>query len=167
MTSSARKVIVSIALMLAASAFILARAQVQSCGPNDVVPWWPRFNANAGANTLTAAERATVEGRLSAVEALVRKSPYATPRGFAVEPWFSIHEITDRTQLYSYEFAVVTKNRCSKYDEGQGHLVVRFNPDPMAWSLSDRPFIDEHGTVAHVIDHPDTSGHGEEVLRLI
>lgn len=24
--------------------------------------------------------------------------------------------------------------------------------------------IDEHGKVAHVIDHPDTRGHGEEVL---
>jgi len=27
--------------------------------------------------------------------------------------------------------------------------------------------IDANGKVAHVIDHPDTSGHGEEVLRLL
>jgi peroxiredoxin len=27
--------------------------------------------------------------------------------------------------------------------------------------------IDERGKVAHVIAHPDTGGHGEEVLRLI
>lgn len=27
--------------------------------------------------------------------------------------------------------------------------------------------IDERGKVAHVIGHPDTGGHGEEVLRLI
>jgi len=27
--------------------------------------------------------------------------------------------------------------------------------------------IDEAGRVAHVIDHPDTGGHGEEVLRLL
>jgi len=145
MTSPARKAVVSIALTLAMEIFIPARAAAQSCGPNDVVPWWPRFNANAGSGTLTAAERATVEARLAAVEALVRKSPYATPRGFAVQPWFSLHEITNRTQLYRYGFAVDTKNRCSKYDEGQAHLVVDFNPDPMAWSLGDRPFIDERG----------------------
>jgi hypothetical protein len=110
-----------------------------------VVPWWPRFNANVGANTLTAAERATVEARLAAVEALVRKSPYGTPRGFAVQPWFSIHAITTRTELYPYEFLADTKNRCSKYDEGQAHLVVQFNPDPMSWSSGAQPFIDERG----------------------
>ncbi len=27
--------------------------------------------------------------------------------------------------------------------------------------------IDEQGKIAHVIDHPDTRGHGEEVLRLL
>ena len=27
--------------------------------------------------------------------------------------------------------------------------------------------IDEHGLIAHVIDHPDTQGHGEEVLKLL
>jgi len=27
--------------------------------------------------------------------------------------------------------------------------------------------IDEHGQVAHVLDHPDTRGHGDEVLKLL
>jgi thioredoxin-dependent peroxiredoxin len=27
--------------------------------------------------------------------------------------------------------------------------------------------IDEHGKVAHVIDHPDTRGHGDEVLKVL
>jgi peroxiredoxin Q/BCP len=27
--------------------------------------------------------------------------------------------------------------------------------------------IDEHGKVAHVIDHPDTARHGDEVLKLL
>src|SRR5690349_16254758 len=116
LTSSARKVVASIALTLATAGFIpvCASAQtaqrVESCGPNDVVPWWPRFTAKLGAETLTAAERATVERRLGAVEALARKSPYATARGFAVEPIFGFHEITNRTQLYPYLFALDTKN---------------------------------------------------------
>lgn len=141
---TSKLVVLAVTCVMAASNPTRAQAPVTSCGPNDVVPWWPRFNANVGAETLTAAERKTVEARLAAVEALVRKSPYATPRGFAVQPWFSIHEITDRTQLYPYEFAVDTKNRCSKYDEGQGHLIVKFNPDPVSWSMA-RPVIDERG----------------------
>lgn len=149
-STSTGKVVVSIALTLATAVFIPARAAAQSCGPNDVVPWWPRFNANAGANTLTAAERATVEARLTAVETLVRNSPYAKPRGFAVQPWFSVHEIKNRTQLYSYEFLVDTKNRCSKYDEGQAHLVVVFNPDPISWSSGAQPLIDERGEALYM-----------------
>jgi len=142
--------LVALTVMWLASNSTGAQAPITSCGPDDVVPWWPRFNANGGAETLTAAERKTVEARLTAVEALVRKSPYATPHGFAVEPWFNIHEITDRTQLYPYGFDVVTKNRCSKYDEGQGHLIVKFNPDPLAWSLGDRPVIDERGDALYM-----------------
>jgi len=141
---------VAVTCVLAASNSTRAQAPITSCGPNDVVPWWPRFTANDGAETLTAVERKTVDARLAAIEALVRKSPYATPRGFAVEPWVGIHGITDRTQLYPYEFVVMTKNRCSKYDEGQGHLVVNFNPDPLAWSLGDRPVIDERGNALYM-----------------
>jgi hypothetical protein len=156
LTSSARKVVASIALTLATAGFIpvCASAQtaqrVESCGPNDVVPWWPRFTAKLGAETLTAAERATVERRLGAVEALARKSPYATARGFAVEPIFGFHEITNRTQLYPYLFALDTKDRCSKYDEYPAHLIVNFNPDPMAWSAGDRPLIDERGEALYI-----------------
>lgn len=122
-----------------------ARAQVLACGPNDVVPWWPRFVANAGGNTLSAADRATVEARLGAIEALMRKTPYATPRGMAVQPWFSYHEMTNRTELYTYGFVLATFGRCSKYDEGGAHLLLDINPKPMAWSEGDRPMPDEGG----------------------
>jgi hypothetical protein len=122
-----------------------ARAQVLKCGPNEVVPWWPRAVANDGANTLSAADRATIEARLAAIETLMRKTAYATPRGMAVQPWFSYHEITDRTTLYQYGFVLATYARCSKYDEGGAHLLLDINPDPMGWSESDRPMPDEHG----------------------
>ena len=120
-------------------------ARVESCGPDDVVPWWPRANFTDGSKTLTPAERATVEARLGAVEGLMRKSPYATPRGFAVRPTFSIHEMTNRTQLYPHGFDLVTFRRCSKYDEHGADITVNVNPDPMAWSEGDRPMLDERG----------------------
>jgi hypothetical protein len=94
---------------------------------------------------LNAAERATVVAQLGAVEALMRKTPYATPRGFAVRPVFGYHEIADSDELYPYEFALVTFSRCSKYDEHGADIMVDFNPDPMAWSESDRPMPDEGG----------------------
>src|SRR5580765_2586306 len=105
MTSDVQRLVTAIALSLVASA-IPARVDAQTCGPNDVVPWWPRFVANVGGNTLTATERAAVEARLGAVEALMRKTPYATPRGFAVRPTFGYHEITSRTELYPHMFAL-------------------------------------------------------------
>lgn len=76
----------AIACVVAMSMSTTAQVQVTSCGPNDVVPWWPRVILDAGANTLTAAERKTVEARLAAAETLTRKTNYATPRGFAVRP---------------------------------------------------------------------------------
>lgn len=57
-----------------------ARAHAQECGPDQVIPWWPRTNATAGSESLTAAERTAVVAQLGAVEALTRRTPYATPR---------------------------------------------------------------------------------------
>ena len=118
-------------------------ARVESCGPNDVVPWWPRRLTDAGSNTLTAAERATVVARLEAAEALMRK-PYAAPRGFAVVPIFALHELTNRTQLYPYGFLLNAMRWCDKF-EPDAHIQVDFNPGPMAWSEGDRPMLDEAG----------------------
>lgn len=137
--------VVALAVMWVLTASVPSTAQVKRCGPGDVVPWWPRFYANAGAETLAAAERATIEARLLAVESLMRKTNYATPRGFAVIPRFNIHEIRDRTQLYPYSFALQTALRCSKYDEHAADLRVLINPDPMTWSQGDRPWPEERG----------------------
>lgn len=136
---------VALALTLPTASLIPAGAAQPQCGPNDVGPWWPRVVTSEGAKTLTAAERAAVERQLAAVETLVRKSPYATPRGFAVEPIFGFHEITDRTQLYSYMFTADTKHLCNKFDEYASHLIVTFNPSPMEWSAGDRPYRSERG----------------------
>src|SRR5688500_16739417 len=87
------------AIVSLSGAQVKSPARVESCGPNDVVPWGPRPVGDAGSEMLTAAARATVVARLEAVEALMRK-PYAAPRGFAVNPVFSFHEIKNRTQLY-------------------------------------------------------------------
>ena len=118
--------------------------RVESCGPDDVVPWWPRAVADSGSKTLTAAERATIDTRLGAVEALMRRSPYVTGRGFAVQPWFTILGIADRTQLHSHGFTLATHAGCSKYDEGGAHLVLTVNPDPVNWSEG-APMRDERG----------------------
>ena len=142
-------VVLAATCLIAASIPIAAQAPVTSCGPDDVVPWWPRALAYDGAETLTKAERATAEARLAAIEELARKTPYAKPRGFAVKPWFSIHAIEDRAQLYRYDFWLETKFRCNKNDEAQVHLSVEINPDPMLWSLSDRPEIDERGDAVY------------------
>ena len=104
----------AITCVVAMSVSTTAQVQVASCGPNDVVPWWPPVILDAGAKTLTEAERKTVETRLAAVEALTRKTNYATPRGFAVRPVFSVHEITTRTELYEYSFHISTFDKCSK-----------------------------------------------------
>ena len=119
-------------------------AREEACGLEDVVPWRPRRIGDIGSKTLTAAERATVDARLEAVEGLMRKSPYARPRGFAVLPFFSIHEITNRTQLYAYGFNLLAYRYCSMY-EVAAHLLLDFNPSPMVWSEGDRPMLDEGG----------------------
>jgi hypothetical protein len=127
-----------------------AQAPVEKCGPNDVVPWWPRANFNDGAETLTAAERKVVETRLAAAEALIRKTNYATPRGFAVRPGFSYYQVNTRTELYEYSFAIVTFDKCNKLDEHGMDFGLRINPEPMSWSMGDRPFIDERGEKVYV-----------------
>ena len=151
MTFPASKIVVlAFACGVVISVPTTAQVQLTSCGPNDVVPWWPRVILDAGAKTLSAAERRTVETRLAALEALPRKTNYATPRGFAVRPVFSIHEIRTRTELYEYSFHISTFDKCSKYDEHGADLVFQVNPDPISWSMGSQPDIDERGDKIYV-----------------
>ena len=143
-------VAVIVASLLATSIPTHAQARVEKCGPNDVVPWWPRAHLNTGAETLTAAERKTVETRLAAVEALIRKTNYATPRGFAVEPAFGYYRIDTRTDLYEYSFGIATFDKCSKYDEHGMDFVLQINPEPISWSMGVQPVIDERGEKVYV-----------------
>ena len=140
----------AITCVVAMSVSATAQVQVTSCGPKDVVPWWPRVLLDAGAKTLTAAERKTVDTRLAAVEALTRKTNYATPRGFAVRPVFSIHEIKSRTELYEYSFHIATFDKCTKYDEHGADFVLQINPEPISWSMGGQPAVDERGENVYV-----------------
>lgn len=56
-------------------------AAQDKCGPNDVVPWWPRLGF--GSNEHTAADKAIMDANLKAAEEVVRNTAYGTPRGFA------------------------------------------------------------------------------------
>jgi hypothetical protein len=121
-------------------------AHAQACGPNDVVtPWWPRSSPNSGSETLTPAERKAVLAQLTAIETMMRKTNYATPRGFAVTPVFRYYEITSRTEIYPHRFDLQTFKLCDRVDEHLHDLAVYINPDPMVWSEGDRPARDERG----------------------
>ena len=83
---------------------------------------------------------------LAAAEALARKTAYKAPRGYAVRAsWSYGGELADKTSLHTYVFAPVLFWACSKYDEHGADLMIIFDPSPMAWSLSDRPLLDESG----------------------
>src|SRR5689334_20754733 len=100
MTTSSRACVAAVALSVLVtvtpSAAPQAAQRVTKCGPNEVVPWWPRVEFNLGAENLSAAERTTVQTRLAAVEALMRKTNYSAARGFAVWPVFGYHAIGSR-----------------------------------------------------------------------
>jgi hypothetical protein len=124
------------------------------CGPNELVPWWPRFVGRS--EELTPAERAVVAANLKAAEDVVRKTNYGMPRGFAVTPSWSYggplrgqgswgHGNPTQNPLWSYEYATVVHHACSKYEEFGYALAIAFNPDPQSWSESDRPLLDENG----------------------
>jgi hypothetical protein len=141
---ASRLVAAIVTLVLTTS--IPATAQAQACGPNDVVTsWWPRLTPNSGSETLTAVERKAVLAQLTAIETMMRKTNYSTPRGFAVTPVFRYHEITSRTEIYPYRFDLQTFKLCDRIDEHSHDLALYINPDPMLWSESDRPQRDERG----------------------
>lgn len=140
MTPSACRLVASVALYLLAAA-----AHAQDCKPDERTAWWPRAYFTLTNNPVSAAERAAIELKLTAAEALVRNTPYAAPRGFAVKPGFSYHSEGNRTQLDTYALDILVYLRCSKYDERSAAVSFTFNPSPQAWSMGDRPMLDERG----------------------
>ena len=148
MTSPACRLVASIIFGLATA----ASADAQECTADQQTTWWPRAYFTVGGESLSAAEKAAVDGQLGAVEALMRKTPYATPRGFAARPSFSYHSGTSRTELYQYSFSLVVFLRCSKYDEHGADISLLFNPDPQEWSQGDRPMRDERDDALYTED---------------
>lgn len=140
-TSLSGQFIAAIALCVATA----ATASAQECGKDQLTTWWPRAYLTASNDPISAADRTAIEAQLLAVEALMRKTPYAAPRGFAVKPTFAYHDVTSRTRLYPYEFSLMVYLRCSKYDEHGADISLTFNPDPQKWSEGDRPALDERG----------------------
>ena len=145
--------VASLALCLLAAA--PADAQVQECGPNQQTAWWPRAYFTSSNDPIRAADKTAIETQLKAVEELTRKTPYATPRGFAVKPSFEYHDVTSRTELQSYEFGLVVFLRCSKYDEHGADIMFTFNPRPEAWMGGDGLMRDEHGDLLY-LERPRT-----------
>lgn len=148
MTSPACRFVASIVFGLAT----VATADAQECGPNQTTAWWPRASFTATNDPISAADKTAIEAELIAVEGIMRKTPYATPRGFAVRPSFAYHDITSRNQLYSYSFLLVVFLRCNKYDEHGADIDVMFNPDPQEWSQGDRPMRDDRGDALYAED---------------
>ena len=115
----------------------------QLCAPDEVTKWWPRRYAEGP--PIARDERSIIESNLGAVEALVGRTTYGTPRGFAVRPDWHRGASSNRNQLRSYEFAAMTFRRCNPNDEHGSDFVVIFNPNPQRWSERDRPMLDENG----------------------
>jgi hypothetical protein len=134
------------------------------CGPEELVPWGSRFVGD-GVREFPPAERAIVDANLKAAEEMVRKTNYGTPRGFAVRPSWSYgdrtrHPLTwgtgnpTRNPVLWYQYATIVYHACSKYDEYGSGFTIQFNPDPQAWSESDRPRLDENGDALYTERRP-------------
>jgi hypothetical protein len=141
MKSPVCRLVTSVALCLLAA----AAADAQECGPNEQTQWWPRAYFTMSNAAISAGDRTAIELQLIAAEVLVRKTPYSTPRGFAVKPGFSYHPEGNRERLDTYALDILVYLRCSKYDEHGSDLSFTFNPMPQAWSEGDRPMHDERG----------------------
>ena len=131
----------------------------EKCGPDELVPWWPR-TLNSSTD-FTPAERAIANANLKAVEDVVRKTNYGMPRGFAVRPSWGYggrkHGERSwgpgnptRNPIRDYGFAAIVYHACSKYDEYGYVINIAFNPEPQAWSEGDRALLDENGDALYV-----------------
>lgn len=126
----------------AALLFGTGEVQAQECGPEQVTEWWPRRRFQTP--PASATERAAMESKLAAAEALIRQTVYSKPRGFAVRPGWSYGGASPG-RLRTFGFAAIAFDACSRYDEHGADFAVTFNPDPQQWSESDRPMPDESG----------------------
>ena len=128
-------------------------AAQDKCGPDEVVPWWPRF---INGTEFTTAERAIMDANLQAAEDIMRKTNYGRPRGFAVTPAWGYEGRNrgerswgrgnpTRNPIRSYGFSAIVHHACSKYEEFGYAVAISFNPDPQSWSESDRPLLNENG----------------------
>lgn len=124
-------------------ALLSSNIGAQKCRPDEQVPWWER--RVFGKPPANRAERAAIEANMGSAEDLVRKTAYATPRGFAVRPTWSFGDPPTGSQLSRYEYATTTFAECSKSDEHGSDFTVAFNPEPQQWSEGDRPMPDENG----------------------
>src|SRR5262245_6543671 len=115
-----------------------------TCGPNDLVPWLPRWYQEAR-SSVGQPDRAAMEANHAAVEAIVKKTAYGTPRGLAVRSIWNYLDAPPRNQVRTYSYGIYGFVRCNKYDEHMADLTVTFNPHPQLWSESDRPMPDENG----------------------
>ena len=115
------------------------------CKLDEPGAWWATRQASVQRNSTSAADRAIMEPLFRAAEAIVRKTSLATPRGFAIRPWWAYGDITNRGRLSGYGVWFVSFFRCNKYDEHSAHIAFDFNPGPQAWSEGDRPMRDENG----------------------
>jgi hypothetical protein len=110
---------------------------------DETVAWWPH-REQLGAPK-KGAERSAMDANMAAVEALVRRTVYGRPRGFAIRPFWGYGGSSVNNQVREYEYLTVVHLRCSKYDEHGSDFTVTFNPRPMSWSEGDRPLDDENG----------------------
>ncbi len=130
--------------VVAALLFATTALDAQECKLDQPGEWWPARHADSR-RLLSTADRASAESTSKAVEAIVRKTSLTTPVGFAVREWWSYGEVTSRVRLTAYGIAFLSFISCSIYDEHSPHIAFDFNPDPQAWSESDRPMLDENG----------------------
>ncbi len=138
MSAAARVVLFALCI---ASAPLAAQDQ---CGPDDPGPWWPTRSPENLRN-LPYAEGPIMLANQAAAEALVKKTTYGTPRGFAVLPWRHFGDDPRPNEVRSYEYSVFGAVRCNIHDEHAYDIAVIYNPRPMAWSEGDRPLLDENG----------------------
>ena len=116
--------------------------EAQRCGPTDPGVWLPTrmFQTPPSQH----ADRGAMDANLIAAEALVRRTVYGHPRGFAVSPQRG-YGVESGRYVRNYYFAAVVNKACATYDEHGSDFTVAFNPRPMEWSEGDRPMEDENG----------------------
>src|SRR4051812_4753831 len=92
------------ALCLTFGATVPVHAQ-DECKLDAPGAWWPTRQATNQRDLTSAADRAVIEPFFKTAEAIVRKTSLATPRGFAIRPWWAYGDVTNRGRLRGYGVA--------------------------------------------------------------